>query len=316
MKELEFIEIIKKTLSKSSYIGDDCAYLKDLGVVITHDSLIEDVHFSRKNSSAYQIGYKAVMVNLSDVFASGAAPKYLTISLSLPKAIDASFVKEFYQACEDLSNEFDFEVVGGDITGSDKVFISICAIGITEGRNISSRKNAKVGDYIISTGVHGSSAAGLWLLQNKFDKYEELKLKHLQPKAQKTFSDEIATKIKADYAMMDTSDGLMDALFKIATSSNVLLSVDFDKIVYDKTIEEVANIAGVDYKDWILYGGEDFELVACINEEDLQKINVDYSIIGRVKAKETSCSVEINIDGITNRISNLENTFDHFKGNK
>ena len=166
MKELEFIEIIKNTLSKSSHIGDDCAYLDDLGIVITHDSLVEDIHFSREFSSPYQIGFKAIMVNLSDVYASGALPKYLTISLSLPKDIDNEFVKEFYRAVDDISKEFGVEVVGGDITGSDKIFISVCAIGTTKNRQIASRKNAKVGDYVITTGVHGSSRAGLWLLQN------------------------------------------------------------------------------------------------------------------------------------------------------
>ena len=316
MKELDFIEIIKKTLSKSSHIGDDCAYLEELGVVITHDSLVEDVHFSRKSSSSYQIGHKAVMVNLSDVFASGAVPKYLTISLSLPKDIDRSFVEEFYKACDDLANEFEFEIVGGDITGSDKIFISICAIGTTKDRRISSRKNAKVGDYILATGVHGSSAAGLWLLQNNSTQFENLITSHIAPVAKKAFSNQIATKVTSDYAMMDTSDGLMDALFKIATSSNVLVAVDFDKISYDKNIEEVATLAGVDYKDWIFYGGEDFELIACVSEEDLNKINADYAVIGRIMPQEKTHSVQINMNGEIKKISDLENTFDHFKGNK
>ena len=94
MKEKEFIQIIKSTL-ESEYIGDDCAYLKDLGIVITQDSLVEDVHFSMKYMTPYQLGYKSVMVNISDICASGAEPKYLTIALSLPKIVDEVFVKEF-----------------------------------------------------------------------------------------------------------------------------------------------------------------------------------------------------------------------------
>lgn len=313
MKELEFLEIIKKTLSKSSHIGDDCAFLDELGIVITHDSLVEDVHFSLEKSSPYQVGYKAISVNLSDIFASGAIPKYFTISLSLPKYIDEAFIEGFYRACEDLSKEFDFEIVGGDITGAEKIFVSVCAIGTTNGRKIASRKNARVGDYVIATGVHGSSAAGLWLLQNNINKYPELIKKHLQPTPQKLLSNEIASKLTTDYAMMDTSDGLMDALFKIASSSNVLISVDFNKISYDKNIEEVASLAGVDYKDWILYGGEDFELVACVSEMDLQKLNADYTIIGRVKQPNDSCFVEVDFVKEIKKISSLDNTFDHFK---
>ena len=87
MKEKEFISIIKNTL-KSEYIGDDCAYLKDLGIVVTQDSLVENVHFLRKKITPFQLGYKSVMVNISDIAASGGDPKYLTVSISLPSDID------------------------------------------------------------------------------------------------------------------------------------------------------------------------------------------------------------------------------------
>ena len=80
MKEKEFISIIKNTL-KSEYIGDDCAYLKDLGIVVTQDSLVENVHFLRKKITPFQLGYKSVMVNISDIAASGGDPKYLTVSI-------------------------------------------------------------------------------------------------------------------------------------------------------------------------------------------------------------------------------------------
>lgn len=101
MKEKEFITIIKNTLN-SPYIGDDCAYLKDLGVVVTQDSLVEDIHFSTKFISAFDLGFKAVMVNVSDVAASGAEPKYLTVSLSLPSNVKEDFVEEFYNGCKKL----------------------------------------------------------------------------------------------------------------------------------------------------------------------------------------------------------------------
>ena len=314
MKELEFIKLIKQSLTKSSHIGDDCAYLKDLGIVVTQDSLVEDIHFSRKFASAYEIGYKSIMVNLSDIFAAGGIPKYLTLSLSLPKYIDDEFVKEYYRACEELSKEFDFEIVGGDITGSDKIFISVCAIGTTASRNISSRKNASAGDYVITTGVHGSSAAGLWLLQNWIKTYPSIVEKHLKPIAQKKFSQEISTTINTTYAMMDTSDGLMDAVFKMAESSKVTIEVNFEKVPYDKEIEEIAKSANVDYKDWILYGGEDFQIIACVNKNDLEKLDPkNYTIIGKVKEQQETHPIEIRFKDEIKTITNLENTFDHFK---
>lgn len=318
MKELDFLQIINQTLSRNSHIGDDCAYLRELGIVVTQDSLVEGVHFSREFASPYQIASKAIMVNLSDIFASGAIPKYFTISLSLPKDIGGNFVKEFYKACEDAANEYDFEVVGGDLTGSEKIYISICAIGMAKGRRISSRRNARVGDYVITTGVHGSSAAGLWLLQNnkRIGEGAVSKLidKHLAPIPRGRLSQEIATKIDYAYAMMDTSDGLVDALFKIAQASNVLISVDFEKILYDKEIEEVAKFADVDFKDWILYGGEDFQLVACIDEENLKKISAPFAVIGRVEQKSENHFVQVNFGTEAQKIYDLEKTFNHFKG--
>lgn len=311
MKELEFLKIIQDKLTKTSYIGDDCAYLKDLEIVITQDSLVENIHFSTKFATPYQIGYKSVIVNISDILASGAIPKYVTISLSLPKNTDKTFISEFYQAVEDLTKEFDFEVIGGDITGSEKIFISICAIGLTKDRKISSRKNAKIGDLVVTTGVHGSSSAGLWLLQNVIK--HKIINKHLIPDVKNDFSNEIATKSTRDYAMMDTSDGLADALYKIAQASNVLIYVDLEKVPYEKEIEEIADKANVDYKDWIMYGGEDFQIVACVDKETLSKINPNYyTIIGEVKEKNEEHFVEIQTDKSTIKISDLEKTFDHF----
>lgn len=312
MKELEFIQIIKNTLSKKSHIGDDCAYLKDLDIVVTQDTLIENIHFLTKFSSPYQLGYKSLMVNLSDIFASGAIPKYFTVSLSLPSNTSNEFISEFYNACEDLSNEFDFEVIGGDITGAENISISVCAIGLTTGRNISSRSYANAGDYVIVVGNHGSSTAGLWLLQNNNDSYPELINAHLQPSIQKDFSNEIATNITDKYAMMDTSDGLVDAIFKIAQASNVQICVDFDKIPYDKTIESIAKMANIDFNDWILYGGEDFQLVACVSEENLKKLT-NYTIIGKVKSKSDNLFVEIDFGDKIQQIADLEKTFNHFK---
>ena len=99
MNEKELIKIIKSTLN-SAYIGDDCAYLKDLGIVVSQDSLVEDVHFKRDLITPYQLGYKSIMVNISDICASGAEPLYLTVSLSLPEDVDESFVAEFYKGAK------------------------------------------------------------------------------------------------------------------------------------------------------------------------------------------------------------------------
>lgn len=257
MKEKEFITIIKNTLN-SPYIGDDCAYLKDLGIVVTQDSLVEDIHFSTKFISAFDLGFKAVMVNVSDVVASGAEPKYLTVSLSLPSNVKENFVEEFYNGCKKACGN-DVQIVGGDITGSEKIYISICAIGKTLGRNISSRKNAKIGQKVIVSGIHGSSSAGLKLLLEGKNSPEKFIKSHINPVAQVEFGKNISTTVKEPYAMMDTSDGLMDGLSTIANESGVLLDIDFDKIPYDKDIEQFEN-----WQDLLLFGGEDYQILATV----------------------------------------------------
>lgn len=306
MNEINLIKKIKNTL-KSQYIGDDCAYLKDLGIVISQDSLVEDIHFNKHMMSPYQIGYKSVMVNLSDIAASGAKPAYLTVALSLPKEIKDDAVVDFYEGAKYALENLDVEIVGGDITGSDKLYISISVIGKTLNRKISSRSHAKIGHKIITSGVHGSSAAGLRILQNDLEPDKDLIKAHLMPVAQIDFAKQISEQIQEDYAMMDTSDGLFDALFKIGSASECTMSIDFERILYDPKIKEYFS----DYKDLILFGGEDYQIVATVPVELLPSLK-DYIIIGEVLPKE-DCVIKLNTDNKVEKFNDLSNKcFNHF----
>lgn len=272
MKEKIFISTIRNILN-SNYIGDDCAYLPDLGMVITQDNLVEDVHFSLDFITPYQLGYKSVMVNVSDVVSSGAKPKYLTIALSIPSNINEDFIEDFYKGAKDACGD-EIEIVGGDITRAEKIFISVSAIGLTEYRKISSRKNAKVGYKVVVSGMHGSSAMGLRQLLDGNKTSNQFVKAHLEPKAQIEFCMDISKNIQVDYAMMDTSDGLMDALSTIADESEVLLDIYFDKIPYDYSLVEFKN-----FQDLVLFGGEDYGIVAVV-PKDLECGGV---VIGEVK---------------------------------
>lgn len=293
--EKEFIKLIKSTLN-SAYIGDDCAYLKDLGIVISQDNLVENVHFLRDKITPWQLGWKTASVNISDICASGAEPKYMTIALSLPKDINKNFIEEFYKglksACKDV------EIVGGDITAADEFFISATAIGKTAGRNISSRSNAKPGQKIVVSGIHGSSAAGLKLLLAGENEPQSLIKSHLEPIAQRKFSDLLATNQTGEYAMMDTSDGLMDALSQIAEASGVQMCVDFNKIPIDEEIKMFPN-----WQELVLFGGEDYQLIATIDEAAANTI-----VIGEVR---TGNGVTIN-DKIFSKKQVEEKLFKHF----
>ncbi len=300
MKEKEFISVIKDVLN-SEYIGDDCADLKDLGIVVTQDSLVEGVHFRMDFTNAFELGYKSAAVNLSDVAASGAEAKYLTIALSLPSSTDTKFVKEFYEGAKSACGGVN--IVGGDITGADKIFISVCAIGVSAGCRISSRKNAKAGYKIVAAGLHGSSAAGLKLLYDGKKSPEKFIKAHLMPEFQKDFAKEISQNINCDYAMMDTSDGLMDALSTIANESGVLLDIDFDKIPYDNDIKQFEN-----WQELVLFGGEDYGIVAAV-PADFDCGGIE---IGKVKS---GLGVDLKLDGKVIHYSKKDvegKIFEHF----
>lgn len=284
MKEYEFLKIIKK-ISDNKYLGDDCAFLKDLGIVITQDNFIENIHFKTDWSTPYQIGYKAAAINISDILASGAKPAYITVGLSLPPYINNDFIENLYKGI--IDGAYGAEIIGGDITGGEKIAISITAIGKTLNRKISSRSNAQKNHVVIISSEHGKSLKGLQELLSGIKKSINI-TEHLEPKLDIDFSNDISTQITENYAMMDTSDGLADALFQIAKASNCSICVD--------------NINGI-------YGTEDYKLVATVPEDFLPNIK-NYIKIGTVK----------DFKGYYLKIGNNKfikheelNLFDHFK---
>ena len=287
MKELDFINIIKNQ-TNTLLLGDDCAYLKELGIVISQDNFVEDVHFKKAWASPYQIGYKAAVVNISDILASGGKPEYLTIGLSIPNDIDEAFIKEFYRGIQ--AGSYGAKIAGGDITGGDKIFISITAVGSTGNRKISSRASAKPGFVVITNGKYGLSSKGLQELICGKNNSENISA-HLEPKLNPNFSEQISTNIKTAYAMMDTSDGLADALFKIAQASNCTIEADY--------------IDG-------MFGAEDYNLIAAVPQDFLKEIN-DYYIIGRVQ-EYNNCYLKIEDKSYT-KYDELC-LYDHFGGNR
>lgn len=295
MNEIELLNTIKNRIG-TEFVGDDCAYLKDLGIVITQDSLAENIHFMREWCTPRQLGYKAVTVNISDILASGAEPKYISISLSLPKDISPSFVDEFYLGA--ISALEGAAICGGDLTGSSKdIMISITAIGTTKNRNISSRKNAKVGYSVITHGVYGSSAKGLEELKEGKTSGKFIKT-HLEPQLNLEFSSYISKNIVEPYAMMDTSDGLADALYKIADESGVKIIVDYTKIPLEKGVT----------KAQVLYGGEDYNLVAAIPTKYIKYVP-NAVLIGNVVEND---GIKIDISGEKISDYNQIKAYNHF----
>lgn len=274
--EQNFLKIINNTLKNNSFLGDDCAHLKDFGLCITQDTLYEGVHFDLKTINPRQLGRKSVLVNISDILASGARPNYLTIALS--GSFSAQFLQAFYFGVQEVCEEYSVTVVGGDLTGGKALVVSVCALGDTKGRNIASRKNAQKGYVVGVLGDFGSSAQGFYDLKEK--KENEFTKAHLEPKLHPEMSKTIATTAKKPYAMMDSSDGLFDALFQMAKQSGVRIDIEYEKIP-----KKTAN------RDFVLYGGEDYSLLAILCEEDFKNVE------GLVRVGKVDDGEGVYIDG-------------------
>ena len=304
MDEAKILNIIKNTLSDNSYIGDDCAILKDLGLCVTQDTLVEDIHFSLSFITPFQLGVKSVSVNISDLCASLALPKYITVSISLPKTISENFVEEFYKGINSACLKYQTKVIGGDITGSDKIMISICAIGLKDKEIDVSRSNAQINDVVVITGPSGMSSRGLQeLLNNKNAKsiYTEA---HLNPDIAYEQANILRKLQSKRICSMDTSDGLADAIFKITQASNVSMIIDATKI------------PNVQAPDLTLYGGEDYTLLLTMDRETYNKLDKTQFIeIGKVVEKsENIVSFGENTFAIDE--NSIKNCFNHFGGNK
>lgn len=319
MKENDFLNIIKETLTNSSYIGNDCADLREVGMFITQDTLVEDVHFSLDTTTPFQLGQKAVAVNISDLATTLCNPAYISIGLSVPDSISTDFVKEFYKGVDVACQKYNTVVTGGDITSADKVYISVAAIGRRRHDVNISRSYAHIGDFIITTGNYGTSAAGLAALNNEWKVSDEILNAHLTPVARIEEAHEAGRHIENDLAVMDTSDGLADALYKVAKASNVSIEINFDDIPVLPEVKELAQEKGIDLKDWVLWGGEDFELLffvpyflfATLSSKGFKYVGtVVENTDGEPKVKIKDKNGDFDID---EKLFN-EKTYNHFGG--
>lgn len=320
MKELKILDIISNKLDDNSYLGNDCAFLKDLDLIVTQDTLVEDVHFSLYTTSPYLLGRKSISVNLSDLAAALATPKYVMVSISLPNNIDENFIEQLYEGINDVCKENNTKVIGGDITGSEKLIISVCAIGKKEGKYLTGRNKAKKDDLVVVTGTLGTSSAGLYSMQNFLLCDKKLKDKHLNPIARVQEAKILREIINSNIAVMDASDGLADALYKIANQSKHSIEIEYDKIPIDEEVKDFVKRNNLNLDNFVLWGGEDFELVICIPEEIYEKLDEKiFKCIGRIINKDNNPSIILknkNNTQIINKETFEKKSYNHFGDNK
>lgn len=317
MKETQIIKLIsEKITNASSYLGDDCAYLDNEDLLMSSDSLVEGVHFL-PDIEPYFLGWKSLATNLSDIAASGGIPKYFTMALSLPREkSEDPWISEFLNGINDCSKSFNCSLIGGDLTASEKIFISICITGSPViSKTVAHRSNAKVGQKVITFGAFGESAAGLWAIKNrKESKYKEFISAHLRPvpKLKEAF-DLMQKSENSEIAMIDSSDGLLDCLERICEASSVAIEIDLNKLKISKSLISCAKEAFINVFEWVLVGGEDYSLLATIDEN--MPVPEGWSHIGQVtinvSKKDLYPKVSMLLDGKPFDFSNFR-TFQHF----
>jgi thiamine-monophosphate kinase len=253
-------------------LGDDAALVEVGGhlEVLTTDLLIEGVHFRRHTTSAHDLGYKAMVVNVSDVAAMGGSPRHALVSLGIPPEIDMTWVVELYAGLRDAAGEYAASIVGGDTSRSPTVVIGVALTGEVGHDLAITRSGARPGDRVVVTGTLGAAAGGLRLSEAErpdaraiaSSAGRELLMAQARPQARvgegQTLAREGAT------AMIDVSDGLAIDLFRLCRESGVGAAVTLANVPVSPAVVELAPALGVDPLALALGGGEDYELLATL----------------------------------------------------
>lgn len=281
-------------------IGDDGAVLdfKDKKAVISTDLLIEGVHFDLSYMPLKHLGYKAVVVNVSDIFAMNAKPTQITVSVAVSNRFPLEALEELFDGITLAAKEYNVDVIGGDTTSSQKgLIISITAIGEADESELVYRSGAKSNDLLVVTGDIGAAYMGLQVLEREkqvfqvnpnnqpdLDAYTYIIERQLRPKARKDVRTLLFALDIKPTSMIDISDGLSSEIIHLCTQSGVGCNLYEDKLPLDPQLISVCEEFNIDSTTVAINGGEDYELLFTIPMEDFDKIkgNPNFTIIGHM----------------------------------
>ena len=238
-------------------------------VLTTVDMLVEGVHFRTETTSAADLGWKALAVNVSDVFATGGHPLWAVVAIALRGDLPAAWLDDLYRGLREAAARFACPIVGGDTVGTPgPLALSVTVVGTAACPRL--RSSARPGDILAVTGPIGLSAAGLWALGHRDaplppDLRERAQQAHRRP-LPPGYSSELATRERM--ALMDDSDGLGTSARQIAVASGVQVVVDASRLDVADDVASVAAVAGRDPLEWRLWGGEDYGLIAAISPQE------------------------------------------------
>ena len=281
-------------------IGDDAAVIDNTGylTVVSTDLLVEGVHFDLMYTPLKHLGYKSVVVNLSDIYAMNAQPKQVTVSIAISNRFSVEALEEFYEGVNLACKFYGVDLVGGDTTSSQKGFvISVTAIGQAKEETLVYRNGAKPGDLICVTGDLGSAYLGLQMLEREKQIYlsnpgiqpdlEEqsyLVGRFLKPEARRDMIDVFKKAKLVPTAMMDVSDGISSDLMHLCKQSGVGAIIEEAGVPIHNDAKMQALKFQLDPLTCALNGGEDYELLFTVAPKDLDKVRLmpDLYIMGEI----------------------------------
>ncbi len=281
-------------------VGDDAAVLNypDRKIVITTDLLTEGIHFNLMYVPLKHLGYKAVVVNLSDVFAMNATPRQITVSIAISSKFSLESVEELYSGIHLACEKYGVDLIGGDTTSSlTGLTISITAIGEATEDELVYRSGAQVNDLLCVSGDLGGAYMGLQLLEREnevfkvnphqkpqFDGYDYILERQLKPEARGDIKELLKTLNIKPTAMIDISDGLSSEALHLCKASKVGCSIYEDKIPLDKQTKDFAEELNINPLVAALNGGEDYELLFTVPlaSFDVIKKEFDITVIGHI----------------------------------
>lgn len=294
---------VPKLESTVKAIGDDAAVLdfKNKKTILTTDLLVEGVHFDLAYMPLKHLGYKAVMVNASDVYAMNATASQITVSIAVSNRFPVEALEELYSGIELAAKIYNLDVVGGDTTSSTSgLLISVTALGFAEKEEVVYRSGAKPNDLLVVTGDLGAAYMGLQILEREkevfkanpnaqpdLDPYSYLIERQLKPEARKDIGPLLKELGVKPTSMIDISDGLSSETIHLCKNSEVGVNLYEDKIPLDPAVISVCEEFNLDSTTIALSGGEDYELLFTISQDDFDKIkgNPNLSIIGHMTEK-------------------------------
>lgn len=296
-----------KNTNKSTIkgVGDDAAVINPDGkrMVVTTDLLLEGVHFDLTYFPIRHLGYKAVIVNLSDVYAMNALPKQITVSIGVSKRFCLEDLDELYSGIYLACERYGVDLVGGDTSTSyTGLTLSITAIGEANEKDLCYRSGAKTNDLLCVTGNLGAAYMGLQLLEREkkvfdgnpnikpqFEGWDYILERFLKPEARKTILEELHIAGIKPSAMIDISDGLSSEAMHICKNSNVGCRIYLEKLPIDQQTFKIAEEMHIDAIVAALNGGEDYELLFTVPIEFHEKILTieGVSVIGHITPENT-----------------------------